>query len=390
MALVKHYNIAKCLSHIQRKRLYHAPPQLSNPALLNEKMNRSVIMTFNNPRYLNAMSPEMLSLLNSSLKACEENKDNIDMVFLRGTGNVMSSGGDIKMFIEGAKNPKNRERLHKYIDDAYRALYRSKTTSIPNISIMNGLAVGIAAGICFGTNFRVATEKTALMMPETRIGHFCDVSSCYHLSRLDGYYGRYLALCAERSKAEDLKHCGIATHFVPSGRVDDMVHHLTTLESPSVDVIDQELDKFTEALPTDPRLTTSNGISQQEKHQVVEHCFKFDTVEEIIDALEQEGSKFSLSARDKILLGSPSAVKITLELYRRASCLSYTDCLLLERKLWSIDMDAPDFVEGCMSMLEKRSPVWFQQQLDQVDLKVDIHTKRFDAAEPLEPIDLRV
>lgn len=41
-------------------------------------------------------------------------------------------------------------------------------------------------------------------MPETTIGHFCDVSSSYHLSRLNGYYGRYLTLCAEKVKAEDL------------------------------------------------------------------------------------------------------------------------------------------------------------------------------------------
>lgn len=117
-----------------------------------------------------------------------------------------------------------------------------------------------------------------------------------------------------------------------------MVSQLTALQSPTSNDINQEISKFTKEMPTDTRLTTTPYISQVEKEAVIENCFKYDTVEEIINALEAEGSKFSLHCKNKILSASPTAVKITLELLRRASTLSLAECLVLERQLWATDL----------------------------------------------------
>lgn len=117
-----------------------------------------------------------------------------------------------------------------------------------------------------------------------------------------------------------------------------MVHHLTSLNAPDRAQIKQELSKFTEKLPSNDRLSTTPDISQSEKRVIVEHCFKYNTVGEILDALDKEGSRFSLAAKDKILLGSPSAAKLTLELLRRAAHLSFEDCVSLERRLWTLEM----------------------------------------------------
>ena len=134
------------------------------------------------------------------------------------------------------------------------------------------------------------------------------------------------------------RHAGIITHFVPSNRLDSMVSQLTCLQSPSSNTINQEISNFAEDLPTDARLTTTSDISQSEKQAVVENCFKHDTVEEIVHALELEGSKFALHCKNKILSASPTAVRITLELLRRASTLSLAECLVLERQLWTTDI----------------------------------------------------
>ncbi|CEP19360.1 hypothetical protein [Parasitella parasitica] len=200
------------------------------------------------------------------------------------------------------------------------------------------MVVGLGACMSLSTDMRIVTENTLFCMPETTIGHFCDALSSYYLSRLKGYYGRYITLCAAGLKAEDLLHLGLATHYVPSRRLNDMVQHLTSLNMPSLHEIQQETRKFTEEMPTTVRLTSTPYISQHEKETVIEHCFKFDTVEEIVAALEAEGSKFSLACKAKILAASPVATKVTLELLRRAPSLSLTECLFLERHLWAIDI----------------------------------------------------
>lgn len=128
----------------------------------------------------------------------------------------------------------------------------------------------------------------------------------------------------------------MATHFIPSKRLDAMMHHLASLGTSNKAKIKQEMNKFSENLPSNDRLSTLSDISQSEKHALVEHCFKYNTVGEIINALDKEGSRFSLAAKDKILSGSPLAVKLTLELLRKASHLSFKECALLERKLWTL------------------------------------------------------
>ncbi|EPB87732.1 hypothetical protein HMPREF1544_05513 [Mucor circinelloides 1006PhL] len=357
----------------------------TSSTLVTEQQNKSVLMTLNRPKNLNAVNAEMISMIYSNLKAFETNADTIDMVILKGAGKNFSSGGDVKTFLDGMLIPQKHQDLNTLLDNTCKSLYRLSTLKIPTISLMNGLTVGLGAGFSYCTDFRIATENTLLLMPETTIGHFCDVSSSYHLSRLNGYYGRYLTLCAEKVKAEDLLHAGITSHFVPSERLDTMVSQLTALQSPTSNDINQEISKFTKEMPTDTRLTTTPYISQVEKEAVIENCFKYDTVEEIINALEAEGSKFSLHCKNKILSASPTAVKITLELLRRASTLSLAECLVLERQLWATDLGTHDFVEGCKSMLEKRSPKWSPLQLQDYQT----HLQRFDEAKSLAPLDLK-
>lgn len=125
---------------------------------------------------------------------------------------------------------------------------------------------------------------------------------------------------------------------MPSARLDSMIAHLTRLHSPSLSDLDQEITKFTEELPADARLTSTPEITQMEKQAVIESCFKFDTVEEIVSALDAEGSTFSLHCKNKILRASPTAVKITLELFRRSASMALDECLVLEYQLWNMEM----------------------------------------------------
>jgi len=59
------------------------------------------------------------------------------------------------------------------------------------------MSVGGGFGLAAPAAFRVATERTLLAMPETKIGYFPDVGSSYYLSRLDGEVGTYLALTGD-------------------------------------------------------------------------------------------------------------------------------------------------------------------------------------------------
>ncbi|KAK4519478.1 uncharacterized protein ATC70_009714 [Mucor velutinosus] len=78
-----------------------------------------------------------------------------------------------------------------------------------------------------------------------------------------------------------------------------MIHYLTGLHAPSTAHIEQGTSNFTEGLPSTDRLSTTPGISQSEKHTIAEHCFKYNTIGEILDALDKEGSHSSLAEKER-------------------------------------------------------------------------------------------
>lgn len=101
----------------------------------------------------------------------------------------------------------------------------------PYIALVNGITMGGGVGVSVHGRYRVATEKTVFAMPETAIGFFADVGGSYFLSRLRDNIGLYLVLTGHRLKGEDVKRCGIATHYLPSTRLAELEQRLFELKS---------------------------------------------------------------------------------------------------------------------------------------------------------------
>lgn len=90
--------------------------------------------------------------------------------------------------------------------------------------------MGGGVGVSVHGRYRVATEKTMFAMPETAIGFFADVGGSYFLPRLRDSIGIFLVLTGHRLKGEDVKRCGIATHYLPSNRLSELEQRLFELK----------------------------------------------------------------------------------------------------------------------------------------------------------------
>lgn len=101
----------------------------------------------------------------------------------------------------------------------------------PYIALISGITMGGGVGVSVHGRYRIATEKTMFAMPETAIGFFADVGGSHFLPRLKHKIGLYLALTGHRLKGEDVKRCGIATHYVNSSKLADLERRLYELSS---------------------------------------------------------------------------------------------------------------------------------------------------------------
>ena len=110
----------------------------------------------------------------------------------------------------------------EFFAQEYLLDYSLTTMSPLQIAIWNGIVMGGSVGVSCHSKIRIATDNTVYAMPETGIGFFTDVGGSYFLSRVHNNIslGLYLGLTGFRLKSRDLVRWGVATHFVPSERLE--------------------------------------------------------------------------------------------------------------------------------------------------------------------------
>ena len=152
-------------------------------------------------------------------------------------GKAFCAGGDI-VSLYNAKTGKSGDPsiLKQFFAQEYMVDYQLSKMKPLQISIWNGFVMGGGVGVSVHAPIRIATDNSVFAMPETGIGLFTDVGASYFLSRVKGNInlGLYLGLTGHRLKAKDLVRWGVATHYIPADKMDEMREDLVknvTLDS---------------------------------------------------------------------------------------------------------------------------------------------------------------
>jgi enoyl-CoA hydratase len=218
----------------------------------------------------------------------------------------------------------------------------------PVVSFLDGVVMGGGVGIGLPARYRVATERTVLAMPEATIGLFPDVGGGWYLSRLPGRLGQYLALTAARLDGADAKAIGLATHYVPSDRLETVKADLIA-EPRKVEAI---LGAAAAAPPEAPILAQRGEIDR---------LFAADTLEEILAALEQDAGEWARKVLEGLRNKSPQSCKIALRELRESAVLTdFADEMRVEYGIAAHVSMRHDFIEGVRALLvdKDNAPIW--------------------------------
>lgn len=157
--------------------------------VLFETLNNAGVITLNRPKALNSLNTSMVSKLLSQLQEWETKKT---LVIVKGAGEkAFCAGGDVKLAIDKVEGP-------RFFYTEYSVNYLIGKYKIPYIALMNGITMGGGLGLSVHGRYRIATEKTVIAMPETKIGLFPDVGGSFFLPRLQVNLGLYLGLTGEK------------------------------------------------------------------------------------------------------------------------------------------------------------------------------------------------
>ncbi|RMX45411.1 hypothetical protein pdam_00015712 [Pocillopora damicornis] len=322
--------------------------------VLLEVKNKVGVITLNRPKALNALNLNMIRDIYPVLKEWEADPA-VSLVLIKGAGDrAFCAGGDVRAVAEAGKKGDDLTKL--FFKEEYMLNYAIGTLKTPYVAFINGITMGGGVGLSVHGHFRVATERTVFAMPETAIGLFPDVGGGYMLPRMKGKLGLYLALTGHRLKGYDIKHAGVATHFVTSEKLTDLESALLNLPDPQMNTVQNVLDNYDEMCSDEEQ---KEFVLEKHIHQI-NSCFDKPTIEEILQALRDDGSDWAMKQVETLHKMSPTSLKITLRQLQEGQNLSLSDCLKMEYRLTQRCMEDNDFYEGIRAVLvdKDNNPKW--------------------------------
>lgn len=332
---------------------------LAGEEVLTGRTGALGLIALNRPRIINSLSLTMVRDIEAALDRFEEDSS-IAAVLVTGEGERgFCAGGDIRMLYESGRA--GTADAPQFLREEYRLNGRIGRYPKPYVVIMDGITMGGGVGLSGHASHRIATDSTKLAMPETGIGFFPDVGATWLLSHAPGELGTHMGLTGEAIGPADAITAGFADRFVPADALTVLAEKLAALPATADDgAVSNLIAAFAGEAPAG---------HFADNRALIDRCFAFDTVEEILAALEKEKSAFADRTRATLLAKSPTSLKVTLALLRagRASPDLET-CLAREFAATAQTLKTPDFYEGIRAAIidKDRNPKWSPATLDEV------------------------
>ena len=317
------------------------------------------VIRLNRPRALNSLNLGMVRVIAEALEGFAEDPT-IASVIVTGEGDRgLCAGGDIRAIHDSAKA--GTSDAFDFWREEFRLNEAISGYRKPFVALMDGITMGGGVGLSAHGSHRIVTERTRLAMPETGIGYFPDVGATWLLARAPGETGTWLGLTGNTVGAVDAIYAGLADYMVPSERLPELMTAIAALP-PQADAAAVSAAIAAASQPV--------GTSVLETERpLIDRCFVFDTVEEILDALDRDGNSFASETATTIRSRSPTSLKLTLRLLREAgNSANLAECLEREFSACQRILDKPDFFEGVRAAVidKDRNPKWNPARLADV------------------------
>lgn len=317
------------------------------------------IITLNRPEVLNALNQTMIHAIHAKLQTWASLNSIKAVIICAAPGRAFCAGGDLRLTYERCKA--HNAAMTSFFNDEYHLNRFIFHFPKPYIALLDGITMGGGVGLSIHGSHRVVTDKLMFAMPETGIGFFPDVGGTYFLPRLPGKTGFYLGLAGARIGADDAVALGLAQQKVASEALPQLVQALAdaAFGKEAKAAVTELIDQF--KTPANP----SPLLAQQ---AAIDICFSKQTMEDILQALQQSAVTLCQDACKAILKKSPTSLKVTLKALLQGASLSFDECMQQEYRLVNRFLQEHDFPEGIRAVIidKDQAPQWVPPTLEAV------------------------
>ncbi|WP_131753282.1 enoyl-CoA hydratase/isomerase family protein [Legionella jordanis] len=145
-------------------------------------------LTLNRPEKLNALSTEVLQILDELLDSAKENPK-VKALLITGSGKAFCAGADISRLAEC-----NAQTGYEFARQGQNVFRKLETLGKPSLAAINGFAFGGGCELAISASLRIASSNAQFGQPEVKLGVIPGYGGTQRLARLVGK-GRAMDLC---------------------------------------------------------------------------------------------------------------------------------------------------------------------------------------------------
>ena len=342
--------------------------------ILIRRQHLMMSIILNRPRTLNSLNLEMIRLIQKALDEIEDD-ERCQFVLFYGAGERgFCAGGDVKALAQAIQQ-KSALGADQILEQEYNMLLRLHRFPKPVIVLADGITMGAGLGLAASADIALATERTRMAMPETRIGFFPDVGSTgWMYDKCPAGYPEYLGLTGYEMNGAETVRVGFATHLSPSDQLPELINILEEYETNLPSSRNQAAKQL--ALALDPYFKKDIVANTDMDEWVSTYFQGKSSLEDIIESLRQCSIQTRLCDQvfERLAERSPTALVVTLKLLRHNEHRSLEEVFQTELSAARFILNHPDYVEGVRARLVDKddNPRW---QPDKIEAVKDLDLK---------------
>jgi enoyl-CoA hydratase/carnithine racemase len=341
----------------------------NNRHVLSRKLKSGLSIILNRPEAINSLSEAMIDRMNDLLDEAAADEQCLFVLFYGNGPKGFCAGGDVKELAR-LVSLKQYDKVDSFFRKEYGLDLKIHLFPKPVIVIANGITMGGGLGIAAGAGISIATERTRMAMPETRIGFFPDIGSTgWMFARCPKGYPEYLGLTGYDMTGSECVRLGFATHYMKSENIPRLIDILENDELKGGQGKQEILNRLLEKISG--LLDLNIPINPAMDAWVEKYFAGKSDIQEILASLSQchEQEDHCSEVFRSIAERSPTALILTLKLLRYNEGRSIADVLATELKAAQFITRHPDYIEGIRARLVDRDdkPTWNPGRIDLVD-----------------------
>ena len=188
--------------------------------LIKEKSEKGVLrLTMNNSDQKNPLSENMMSMLTEEIKGASLDQS-VRVIVLAATGNVFSSGHDLKEITAARESEDNGEVYFKSLFDYCSSLMQLIVNAPqPVIAEVDGVATAAGCQLVASCDLAIASHESKFATPGVNLGLFCSTPMVALSRNVNKKNSMEMLLTGDFISAEKAKEIGLINNAVSKDKL---------------------------------------------------------------------------------------------------------------------------------------------------------------------------